>query len=864
MSQWPLTQEKLQAAQQLMQEQLDSGHISPSNSPWNSPIFVIKKKSGKWRLIQDLREVNATMHPMGALQPGLPSPAAIPKGTHKIILDLKDCFYTIPLAPQDCQRFAFSIPSVNFKEPMKRYQWNVLPQGMLNSVTLCQKFVAQAIQEVRNQFPQVYTIHYTDDILLAHRNEDTLLEAYGLLQQCLSHAGLVIAPEKVQRHPPFQYLGHMLYPKEIKPQKIEIRKDDLKTLNDFQRLLGNIQWLRPYLRFPTGDLEPLSEILKGDSDPNSSRQLSEAARQTLSQIEQAIQEQQVCYIDYSQTWQACILPTRLTPTAVLWQNGPLLWMHLPVSPAKVLNPYFEAVACLAQKCRMESRKYFGKEPAVINVPYTKQQVEWLFQNSDSWAIAFAQFQGQINNLYPADQLLQFAQQHSFIFPKIVAKNPLKDALLIFTDGSSNGKAAYVVNGKGHVVQTEPASAQIVELRAVALVFKNFDNKAFNLYTDSRYIYEALRILETVSYIATGNEQVKILFQQIQKAIQCRKLPCFVGHIRAHSSLPGPLAEGNALADELTKIIAVSQVKLAQQSHALHHQNSLSLRKQFKLTREAARQIVKQCERCPQYLPVPHLGVNPRGLLPNHIWQMDVTHITEFGKLRYVHVTIDTYSGFIMATAQTGEAAKHVITHCLKCFSCMGTPKVIKTDNGSGYVNKAFQRFCTQWNIVHKTGIPYNPQGQGIVERAHGSLKTQLQKIKTGELYPQTPHNALNHALFTLNFLNTDVHELSAADRLWHNGTKTTFAKAKWKDPANGTWKGPDPILIWGRGHVCVFSQDENQARWLPERLIRCIQQKDNGPKDSVADNRPTEGTERNRLQEESSNPAHRESPDPDL
>ena len=98
----------------------------------------------------------------------------------------------------------------------------------------------------------------------------------------------------------------MLYPKEIKPLKIEIREDDLKTLNDFQRLLGNIQWLRPYLRFPTGDLEPLNEILKGDSDPNSSRQLSEAARQTLSQIEQAIQEQQMCYINYSQTWQACI------------------------------------------------------------------------------------------------------------------------------------------------------------------------------------------------------------------------------------------------------------------------------------------------------------------------------------------------------------------------------------------------------------------------------------------------------------------------------------------------------------------------------------------------------------------------------
>ena len=50
---------------------------------------------------------------------------------------------------------------------MRRYQWNVLPQGMLNSDTLCQKFVAQAIQKVKNQFLQVYVIHYMDAIMLA-------------------------------------------------------------------------------------------------------------------------------------------------------------------------------------------------------------------------------------------------------------------------------------------------------------------------------------------------------------------------------------------------------------------------------------------------------------------------------------------------------------------------------------------------------------------------------------------------------------------------------------------------------------------------------------------------------------------------
>jgi hypothetical protein len=49
------------------------------------------------------------------------------------------------LHPHDCERFAFSVLSINFKEPMKRYEWIVLSQGMANSPTLCQKFVAQAI-----------------------------------------------------------------------------------------------------------------------------------------------------------------------------------------------------------------------------------------------------------------------------------------------------------------------------------------------------------------------------------------------------------------------------------------------------------------------------------------------------------------------------------------------------------------------------------------------------------------------------------------------------------------------------------------------------------------------------------------------
>ena len=72
---------------------------------------------------------------------------------------LEDCFYTVPLHPDDCKGFAFSELACNFKEPMKRYHWKVLPQGMANSLTLCQKFVSASIQEVRTLNLSVYIIH---------------------------------------------------------------------------------------------------------------------------------------------------------------------------------------------------------------------------------------------------------------------------------------------------------------------------------------------------------------------------------------------------------------------------------------------------------------------------------------------------------------------------------------------------------------------------------------------------------------------------------------------------------------------------------------------------------------------------------
>ena len=85
-----------------------------------------------------------------------------------------------------------------------------------------------------------------DDILICHKDPQLLQDAYPILIQTLGQWGLQVATEKVQVAQMVTFLGSHIYPDKIVPQKLEIRKDQLHTLNEFQKLLGDINWLRPF------------------------------------------------------------------------------------------------------------------------------------------------------------------------------------------------------------------------------------------------------------------------------------------------------------------------------------------------------------------------------------------------------------------------------------------------------------------------------------------------------------------------------------------------------------------------------------------------------------------------------------------
>jgi hypothetical protein len=154
---------------------------------------------------------------------------------------------------------------------------NVQPQGMMNSPTMCQYYVAKALESVRKQFPNFLVIHYMDDILFSAPSSLETQHMFNTAQVCLRNSGLIIAAEKIQTSTPYHYLGFVVNRQCITPQLTQIRTDKLSTVNDFQKLLGDINWIRLSSGIANYQLNNLFNTLKGDPDLNSPCSLSQEA-----------------------------------------------------------------------------------------------------------------------------------------------------------------------------------------------------------------------------------------------------------------------------------------------------------------------------------------------------------------------------------------------------------------------------------------------------------------------------------------------------------------------------------------------------------------------------------------------------------
>ena len=71
---------------------------------------------------------------------------------------------------------------------------------------------------------------------------------------------------------------------------------------------------------------------------------------------------------------------------------------------------------------------------------------------------------------PSHVLLNFISRHPVIFPVRCKQSPVPNTQIVFTDGSTNGKASIVTKNQQKVLKTQKTSAQRAEITAVIEAF----------------------------------------------------------------------------------------------------------------------------------------------------------------------------------------------------------------------------------------------------------------------------------------------------------------------------------------------------------------------------------------------------------
>ncbi|KAK4806973.1 hypothetical protein QYF61_027340 [Mycteria americana] len=188
----------------VIKELQEQGVIIQTHSPYNSPVWPVRKPNGKWRLTVDYRRLNVGTGPLTAAVPNIAElVSTIQEQSHNILatIDVKDMFFMVPLQENDRGRFAFTWDGI-------QYTFTRLPQGYKHSPTLAHHALAQALAEAPPPEEGVRTYQYIDDVLIGGADTTTVEKTQKNIIAHLEGLGLQIPVEKVQLPAPeVKFLG---------------------------------------------------------------------------------------------------------------------------------------------------------------------------------------------------------------------------------------------------------------------------------------------------------------------------------------------------------------------------------------------------------------------------------------------------------------------------------------------------------------------------------------------------------------------------------------------------------------------------------------------------------------------------------
>ncbi|XP_077362008.1 uncharacterized protein LOC144006828 [Festucalex cinctus] len=178
--------EKQQHADQQIRDSLQCGVAQQSHSSWASPIVMVRKKDGTYRLCIDYRALNdrtiTDAYPLPRIQDTLDT---LSNAKWFSTLDLASGYWQVELTPRARKAAAFCTRTGLF-------EWNVMPFGLCNAPATFQRLMDRVLAGMQWETCLVYL----DDIIVLARDVGEMLQRLSKVFDRLQRANLKLKPAK--------------------------------------------------------------------------------------------------------------------------------------------------------------------------------------------------------------------------------------------------------------------------------------------------------------------------------------------------------------------------------------------------------------------------------------------------------------------------------------------------------------------------------------------------------------------------------------------------------------------------------------------------------------------------------------------
>ena len=242
-----------------VQQMLEKQVIQPSQSPWASPVVLVRKKSGEMRFCIDYRLLNSVtirdVYPLPHVQDILSS---LGKAKFFSSLDLHSGYWQIPIAAKDRFKTAFATRD-------GLYEFIKLPFGLTNAPSIFQRIMNQVLHGLTWR----YCLVYLDDVLVFSETfEEHLVHLQAIFDR-LGAANLKLRGDKCTFFAKeLHYLGHIVSDKglQVDPDKVRRVTDmpSCKDVEDVRVFLGLAGFYRRFIQRFAEIAAPLNKLLRKD------------------------------------------------------------------------------------------------------------------------------------------------------------------------------------------------------------------------------------------------------------------------------------------------------------------------------------------------------------------------------------------------------------------------------------------------------------------------------------------------------------------------------------------------------------------------------------------------------------------------